>query len=52
LGKIQSGVLKVGDKIKAIDGESKLVIEGKCTKIFIREGLKQVGFNFTDGFEK
>jgi GTP-binding protein len=39
LGKIQSGVLRVGDKIKALDGDGNVTCEGKCTKILLRKGL-------------
>lgn len=42
LGRIHSGILRVGDKIKAMDGDGKIASEGKCTKIFLRQGLKQV----------
>ena len=42
MGKIQSGTLKIGDKIKAIDGNRKLIGEGKCQRIFLRQGLKQI----------
>lgn len=45
LGKIQSGTLKVGDKVKAIDGDRKQISEGKCQKIFLRQGLKQISIN-------
>lgn len=45
LGKIQSGTLKVGDKIKAIDGDKKVTSEGKCQKIFLRQGLRQISIN-------
>lgn len=45
LGKIQSGTLKIGDKIKAMDGDRKLTSEGKCQKIFLRQGLKQISIN-------
>ncbi|KAJ3189324.1 hypothetical protein HDU85_002952 [Gaertneriomyces sp. JEL0708] len=42
MGKIQSGVLRVGDKIRSLDTEGKVVVEGRCTKIFIRRGLEQI----------
>ncbi len=45
LGKIQSGTLKVGDKVTALDGDKKVTSEGKCQKIFLRQGLKQSTIN-------
>ncbi|KAH9276361.1 GTP-binding protein TypA/BipA [Batrachochytrium salamandrivorans] len=39
LGKIQSGVIRVGDSIKSLDVDGKMVMEGKCTKIIQRSGL-------------
>ncbi|KAI9105545.1 P-loop containing nucleoside triphosphate hydrolase protein [Phlyctochytrium arcticum] len=42
LGKIYSGTLRVGDNIKSLDTDGKSVVEGRCTKILIRQGLKQV----------
>ncbi|OAJ37784.1 GTP-binding protein TypA/BipA [Batrachochytrium dendrobatidis JEL423] len=42
LGKVQSGTLRVGDVIKSLDVDGKVVAEGKCTKIIQRSGLDQV----------
>ncbi|RKO82887.1 translation protein, partial [Blyttiomyces helicus] len=42
LGKIESGILRVGDKIKSIHPERGVVSDGRCTKIFLRRGLEQV----------
>lgn len=41
LGKIQSGILKVGDVIRNLDTNGKLVSEAKCTRIIKRMGLEQ-----------
>jgi GTP-binding protein len=41
LGKIHSGVVKVGDVIKTIDTEGKVKSESKCSKIIRRQGLDQ-----------
>jgi GTP-binding protein len=40
LGKIHSGVIRVGDPIKSIDTDGNVVSEGKCTKIIRRKGLE------------
>ncbi|KAI8925497.1 hypothetical protein BC831DRAFT_460567 [Entophlyctis helioformis] len=45
LGKIQSGVVRVGDSIKSLDSDGKLAVEGKCTKIIQRKGLEQISIN-------
>lgn len=45
LGKIQSGILKVGDTIKNMDTDGKVISEGKCTKIIQRKGLDQVSID-------
>ncbi|KAI9105543.1 P-loop containing nucleoside triphosphate hydrolase protein [Phlyctochytrium arcticum] len=42
MGKIHSGILRVGDTIKSLDTDGTTVVEGRCTKILIRQGLKQV----------
>ncbi|KAI8590712.1 P-loop containing nucleoside triphosphate hydrolase protein [Geranomyces variabilis] len=42
MGKIQSGVLRVGDKIKSLNTDGKSVVEGRVTKILMRQGLEQV----------
>nr|KAJ3420756.1 hypothetical protein HK105_005288 [Polyrhizophydium stewartii] len=45
LGKVQSGVIRVGDTIKSLDTDGKLVAEGKCSKIIQRSGLEQVAID-------
>ncbi|KAJ3023763.1 hypothetical protein HKX48_001291 [Thoreauomyces humboldtii] len=42
MGKIQSGILRVGDKIKSLNTEGKVAVEGRVTKILLRAGLEQV----------
>ncbi|TFK37816.1 P-loop containing nucleoside triphosphate hydrolase protein [Crucibulum laeve] len=42
LGRIQSGVIKVGDTLWAIDEEGNKVGDGKVKKIFGRRGLERV----------
>ncbi|KND01004.1 GTP-binding protein TypA/BipA [Spizellomyces punctatus DAOM BR117] len=42
MGKIQSGTLRVGDKIKSLNTDGKIAVEGRCTRIFLRQGLQQV----------
>lgn len=42
LGRIKSGTVKVGDKLIALDGESKKLEEVKVMKILARRGLEQV----------
>ena len=41
-GRIESGTLKVGDPIKALDVNGNKVEEGRCTKLFSFEGLERV----------
>ncbi|WP_265570126.1 translational GTPase TypA [Sphingomicrobium nitratireducens] len=41
-GRIESGTLKVGDPIKALDVKGNKVEEGRCTKLFAFEGLERV----------
>ncbi|KAG6836669.1 hypothetical protein H0H93_005216 [Arthromyces matolae] len=41
LGRIQSGVLSVGDTVHAIDSEGNKVGDGKVKKIFARKGLER-----------
>lgn len=41
MGKIQSGKIAVGDPIKSLDPDGKLIVQGKCTKIIVRHGLEQ-----------
>lgn len=42
LGRIESGVLRIGDTLWALDGQGKKVGEGKVKKIFGRRGLERV----------
>ncbi|KAJ3278880.1 hypothetical protein HK104_001952 [Borealophlyctis nickersoniae] len=42
MGKIYTGVLRVGDKIKSLDTEGKVAVEGRVTKILMRRGLEKV----------
>lgn len=42
LGRIQSGVLRIGDTLLALNSEGKKVGEGKVKKIFGRRGLDRV----------
>jgi GTP-binding protein len=41
LGRIQSGSISVGDKIKCLDENGKIVGEGKVLKMFSRDGLSK-----------
>ncbi|MBW0144522.1 translational GTPase TypA [Sphingomicrobium clamense] len=41
-GRIESGTLKVGDPIKALDVNGNKVEEGRCTKLFAFDGLERV----------
>ncbi|KAI8914360.1 P-loop containing nucleoside triphosphate hydrolase protein [Gorgonomyces haynaldii] len=41
MGKIQSGSIKVGDPIKTMDPNGKVITQAKCTKIILRHGLEQ-----------
>jgi GTP-binding protein len=45
LGKIQSGIIRVGDALKSLDTDGKDVVRGKCTKIITRKGLVQESIN-------
>lgn len=42
LGKIHSGIIRVGDAIRSIDTQGNISIDAKCTKIVRRHGLEQV----------
>jgi GTP-binding protein len=42
LGKIKGGVLKVGDKMQALNPEGKMTETGRVTKIFVRRGLEMI----------
>ncbi|KAJ3309318.1 hypothetical protein HDU76_003657, partial [Blyttiomyces sp. JEL0837] len=42
LGRIHSGILRTGDKIKSLDTDGKTVVEGRCTKMLVKRGLEQV----------
>jgi GTP-binding protein len=46
LGKIQTGTVKVGTKIKALTPEGKMRSEGRITKIYYRRGLEQVAARY------
>ncbi|KAI9330013.1 P-loop containing nucleoside triphosphate hydrolase protein [Zopfochytrium polystomum] len=41
LGRVESGTLRPGDAIKSIDTAGNVVVEGRCTKILLRQGLQQ-----------
>ncbi|KAJ3412586.1 hypothetical protein HDV05_000566 [Chytridiales sp. JEL 0842] len=42
LGRVHSGILRTGDKIKSLDTDGKTVVEGRVTKILVRRGLEQL----------
>ncbi|KAJ3066126.1 hypothetical protein HDU98_010551 [Podochytrium sp. JEL0797] len=43
LGRINSGTLRTGDKIKSLDNTTgKVAVEGRCTKMLVRRGLEQI----------
>lgn len=42
LGRIESGSIKVGDSIKAIDESGNLISDGKVTRLFSRNGLDKL----------
>ncbi|KAJ3218417.1 hypothetical protein HDU67_005740 [Dinochytrium kinnereticum] len=42
LGRVSSGVLRTGDKIKAIDTDGKHVIDGRCVKMLVKRGLESL----------
>ena len=42
LGKITSGTVKIGTKIKALDADGKIIDEGRITKLFSRVGLDKL----------
>ncbi|KAI8850758.1 hypothetical protein BC829DRAFT_388809 [Chytridium lagenaria] len=42
LGRITSGILRTGDKIKALDTEGKIAIEGRCIKMLVKRGLESL----------
>lgn len=46
MGKIHSGVLRIGDKIRSLNTDGKVAVEGKVTKILVRQGLEQVGMSW------
>ncbi|KAG0252592.1 hypothetical protein BG011_006901 [Mortierella polycephala] len=45
LGKITGGVLKIGDKMQALNPEGKQTESGRATKIFVRRGLEMIPVN-------
>ncbi|KAJ3405425.1 hypothetical protein HDU80_001347 [Chytriomyces hyalinus] len=43
LGRIHSGVLRTGDRIKSLDNNTgKIAVEGRCTKMLVKRGLEQI----------
>ncbi|KAI8617086.1 P-loop containing nucleoside triphosphate hydrolase protein [Chytriomyces sp. MP71] len=43
LGRIHSGVLRTGDRIKSLDNTTgKISVEGRCTKMLVKRGLEQI----------
>ncbi|KAJ3110533.1 hypothetical protein HDU96_006503 [Phlyctochytrium bullatum] len=42
LGRVNSGVLRTGDKIKALDTEGKVAVEGRCVKMLVKRGLESL----------
>lgn len=42
MGKVQGGVVRINDRIKALDANNSLVEDGRVTKIFKRHGLDTV----------
>jgi len=42
LGKITGGILKIGDKMQALNPEGKQTESGRVTKIFVRRGLEMI----------
>ncbi|KAJ3272639.1 hypothetical protein HDV01_005386 [Terramyces sp. JEL0728] len=45
LGKVYSGILKVGDTINSMNTDGQVAASGKCTKIIVRRGLEQTSEN-------
>lgn len=45
LGRIASGTIKVGDKIRALNSDGVETGEGKVVKLFARDGLERVAIN-------
>ncbi|KAJ3390978.1 hypothetical protein HDU84_006650 [Entophlyctis sp. JEL0112] len=42
LGRIHSGVVRTGDRIKSLDNTTgNVAVEGRCTKMLVRRGLEQ-----------
>lgn len=44
LGKVQGGLIKINDRMKALDANNNLIEEGRVTKIFKRQGMETVSF--------
>ena len=42
MGKVEGGVVKINDRIKALDSNNNIIEEGRVTKIFKRRGLDTV----------
>lgn len=42
MGKVQGGVVKINDRLKALDANNNIIEEGRVTKIFKRHGLDTV----------
>lgn len=42
MGKVSSGNVKIGDRIRALNPDGNVVEESRVTRMFIRHGLKQV----------
>ncbi|KAJ3109288.1 hypothetical protein HDU97_007782 [Phlyctochytrium planicorne] len=42
LGRVNSGVLRTGDKIKSLNTDGKVVVEGRCVKMLVKRGLESL----------
>ncbi|KAJ3298469.1 hypothetical protein HDU79_010205 [Rhizoclosmatium sp. JEL0117] len=43
LGRIHSGILRTGDKLKSLDNATgAIAVEGRCTKMLVKRGLEQI----------
>ncbi|KAJ3190762.1 hypothetical protein HK101_008402 [Irineochytrium annulatum] len=42
LGRISSGILRTGDKIKSLDTDGNVALEGRCVKMLVKRGLESL----------
>ncbi|KAI9339607.1 P-loop containing nucleoside triphosphate hydrolase protein [Obelidium mucronatum] len=43
LGRIHSGILRTGDRIKSLDNTTgEIAVDGRCTKMLVKRGLEQI----------